>query len=148
MKKYTYFIIVFLILAGIVFSYNKYNQYATQKVNLVRVLDGDTVVVSNFLHQEIHVRLVGLDCCETTVINRAYKQAYEKKISIDEVIERGKESTDILNRFLAENKGQLVLKAQGLDKYNRTLGIIYAGKTNINDYMVEKGKCSIFLYNE
>ena len=74
--------------------------------------------MSNFLHQEIHVRLVGLDCCETTVINRAYKQAYEKKISIDEVIERGKESTDILNRFLAENKGQLVLKAQGLDKYN------------------------------
>ena len=42
MKKYTYFIIVFLILAGIVFGYNKYNQYATQKVNLVRVLDGDT----------------------------------------------------------------------------------------------------------
>ncbi len=149
MKKSIYIAIIMGILICVitVFGYNKYNQYATQKVDLVRVVDGDTVVVSNFLHQDLYIRLVGIDCLETSAIHRAYKQAYENKISIDEVLKRGQESTNILNKFLEQNKEQLVLEAQGLDKYNRILGIIYAGKTNINDYMVEKGKCSVFLYD-
>lgn len=149
MKKSICFPIIagVLICAATVFGYNKYNQYATQKVNLVRVIDGDTVVVSNFLHQDLYIRLVGIDCYETSAIHRAYKQAYENKISIDEVLKRGQESTNILNKFLEQNKEQLVLEAQGLDKYNRILGIIYAGKTNINEYMVQYGRCAEFVYN-
>lgn len=50
MKKSIYIAIIMGILICVitVFGYNKYNQYATQKVDLVRVVDGDTVVVSNF----------------------------------------------------------------------------------------------------
>lgn len=149
MKKSIYLSIatVLLICAATVFGYNKYNQYATQKVELVRVIDGDTVVVSNFLHQDLHIRLIGIDCYETSAIQRAYKQAYENKISIDEVLKRGQESTNILNEFLEQNNEQLVLDAKGTDKYNRILGIIYAGKTNINEYMVKYGLCAKFVYN-
>ena len=129
-------------------GYNKYNQYSRQKVELVRVIDGDTVIVSNFLHQKLHIRLLGIDCMETSAIHRAYKQAYENKLSIDEVIIRGQESTNILNNFFEQNKEPLILEAQGLDKYNRILGTIYAGKININEYMVQNGRCAAFIYNE
>lgn len=41
-----------------------YNQYTTNKLDLVRVVDRDTVLVSNFLHQDLYIHLVGIDCYE------------------------------------------------------------------------------------
>ena len=52
------------------------------------------------------VRLIGIDCYETGRIHRAYHQAYDNNLSIDEVIARGKQST--VNEDLQKNGGCMI----------------------------------------
>lgn len=145
-------ILIALLFAGLItigiLILNYYKHYHIQKIKVSRVLDGDTVEISNIINHKTKVRLLGIDCYETSAINRAYKQAYENKLTIDEVIYLGNESTEILRTFLDRNKAQIYLQPKGTEKYGRTLGIIYAGDTNINEYMVEYGKCMEFNYTE
>ena len=58
-------------------------------VRIVKILDGDTVRAK--INDNIFsIRLIGIDCYETTPNNRAYKQAYNNNLTIDEVIKNGK----------------------------------------------------------
>ena len=58
----------------------------------IRDRDGDTIDVK-IEKNTFPVRLIGIDCYETGRIHRAYRQAYDNNLSIDEVIARGKQST-------------------------------------------------------
>lgn len=86
--------------------------------------------------------MVGIDCYETCKIHRAYHQAYENNLSINDVILKGKESKEYLEKLYKTNTStNISLEFQGVDKYGRALGILYFGDTNINNKMLELGGC-------
>lgn len=116
-------------------------------VTLSRVYDGDTIEVINENNQKENIRLVGIDCYETSTNNRAYKQAYQNKITIEQVVAKGtKEKLALVEVFKKNPNKQLYVERQGKDSYNRTLGIIYLGKINVNKYMLKTGNALEYKY--
>ena len=116
-----------------------------ENIKITKVTDGDTVkgIING---KEMSIRLSGIDCYETSKRDRAYKQAYLNKMSIEDVVKRGKESKEILTNILNNNKN-ITVRFTDVDKrYNRNVGIIYAGDINVNEYMVQNGGCMMFEY--
>ena len=66
--------------------------YASIPVEVLKILDGDTIKVKLDSGNKFSIRLIGIDCYETNKINRAYKQAYVNDISIEEVVKRGEDA--------------------------------------------------------
>lgn len=134
---------LFIILAGLVCNCAFADELICVKV--IKVCDGDTVQVE--YNNEIHsIRFLGVDCYETRKINRAYKQAYLNKITIEEVVRRGKYSKQFLNEYLQQSP-VVKLEPGGKDIYNRDLGTLYSDNININKLMVDKGMCMPYEYN-
>lgn len=115
-------------------------------VKLFCVYDGDTIEVINENNQKEKVRLIGIDCYETSTNNRAYKQAYENKMSIEQVVAEGVKAKLALVELFKHSKKQLYLERFNKDMYNRTLGVLYLGKTNINRYMLKSGNALEYKY--
>jgi len=118
-------------------------------VYVSKIIDGDTIKIK-LPENEVSVRLVGIDCFESQKNNRAYKQAYENRISIDEVVKRGCNSTMELSRIISGGKkpNYVELHIVGLDAYDRILGIIYKDSVNINEQMINKGFCPKYVYKK
>lgn len=83
---------------------------------IIRVIDGDTYV---FQTQEgsFKVRMYGTDAPERD-------QPYSK------------ESADFLNQYLHK---EATLKARGVDRYGRTLGVLYIDEKDINQLSIKEG---------
>ena len=92
------------------------------------------------------MEISGIDCYETSKRDRAYKQAYLNKITIEEVVQKGKESKTILANLL-QNQSNVTVKFTDTDnRYNRNVGIIYINDINVNEYMIKNGGCMAFEY--
>ena len=118
--------------------------YAASKtpVRIVKILDGDTVRAK--INDNIFsIRLIGIDCYETTPNNRAYKQAYNNNLTIDEVIKNGKFSKKYLINLYKKSNVQ-TFEFMGLDYYKRPLGVLYFDNVNINQKMLNHGGCLKF----
>ena len=118
--------------------------YAVSKtpVKIVKILDGDTIRAK--INDNIFsIRLIGIDCYETTPNNRAYKQAYNNNLTIDEVIKNGKFSKKYLIN-LYKNSNVQTFEFMGLDYYKRPLGVLYFDDVNINQKMLNHGGCLKF----
>ncbi len=50
--------------------------FASIPVEVLTIYDGDTIKVKLFSGNIFAIRLIGIDCYETSKIHRAYKQAY------------------------------------------------------------------------
>lgn len=118
--------------------------YAASKtpVRIVKILDGDTIRAK--INDNIFsIRLIGIDCYETTPNNRAYKQAYNNNLTIDEVIKNGKFSKKFLINLYKKSNVQ-TFEFMGLDYYKRPLGVLYFDNVNINQKMLNHGGCLKF----
>lgn len=113
-------------------------------IEIVKIYDGDTVE-ARIDKNKFKVRLNGIDCYETSNIHRAYRQAYEHKISIEEVIKRGNDSKLFLQK-LNTNNPKAYLEFQGVDIYGRVLGVVYFNNINVNQELLKKGGCMIYNY--
>lgn len=86
---------------------------------------------------------------ETSKIHRAYRQAYDNKISIDNVVKQGNLATNELEKIIKANNNLVYFKTMGIDRYGRLLAILFdRNMTNINDKMVETGYCPVYMFNE
>lgn len=118
--------------------------YAVSKtpVKIVKILDGDTVRAK--INDNIFsIRLIGIDCYETTPNNRAYRQAYNNNLTIGEVIKNGKFSKKYLINLYKKSNVQ-TFEFMGLDYYKRPLGVLYFDDVNINQKMLNHGGCLKF----
>ena len=118
--------------------------YAASKtpVRIVKILDGDTVRAK--INDNIFsIRLIGIDCYETTPNNRAYRQAYNNNLTIGEVIKNGKFSKKFLINLYKKSNVQ-TFEFMGLDYYKRPLGVLYFDDVNINQKMLNHGGCLKF----
>ncbi|MDR2003296.1 MAG: thermonuclease family protein [Prevotella sp.] len=92
------------------------NTTITGKV--VKVSDGDTIIILDSTNTQHKIRLYGIDCPEK-------KQDY------------GVKATEFTGRLCA---GKVVrVEVKGRDRYGRTLGIVYAGEININEALLRNG---------
>ena len=163
MKKQLYsVIIIFLILFCCNFSYTLANpcidkfkssddinsKCNVQLAQVKRVVDGDTIHIYTG-YQVIKVRLYGIDCMETSKIYRAYRQAYENKTSIEDIIKQGNFATSELEKIIKENNNHVYFKTMGIDVSGRLLAILYdKNMTNINDKMLNTGYCPVYVFNK
>tara|TARA_Y100000356_G_scaffold47351_1_gene37506 strand:- start:168 stop:512 length:345 start_codon:yes stop_codon:yes gene_type:complete len=100
------------------------------KIELLRVVDGDTVDVRidlgfNVWHK-CRVRLVGINAPESRTRDKE-----EKK--------RGLAAKSWLIDKLESAEDELEMKSYGVGKYGRVLGEIYINEVNINELMVKEG---------
>ena len=103
------------------------------KVELLRVVDGDTVDVMVDLgfrsFTKRRIRLHGIDAPETRTRDLKEKQnGLRCKTRLEEILKR---------------EGDLTLNSLGVDKYGRSLGVLFQkdGRScaNVNDLLVREG---------
>lgn len=140
MKKFI--IIIFMLISPALSA--EHLQYA----KVTRVMDGDTVQLK-LKSNSPSIRLIGIDCYETSAINRAYKQAYANHIPLDEVIEKGLKAKQIMTQIMKQNNYTVYFECTGTDYYGRLLGVLYTkdGK-NINTMMQNSGFCPKYVFEE
>jgi micrococcal nuclease len=94
-----------------------------------RVTDGDTITVMDGRVQQT-IRLVGIDAPEISHKKRDPSQPY------------GQAATKYL-AGLVLNK-TVEIKEYGLDRYGRTLGVVFLGGKNVNLEMVKAGYAEVY----
>ena len=117
-------------------------------ITITKIYDGDTVGAR--IEGEVFlVRLKGIDCYETMRISRAYRQAYEENITIEEVVKRGERSKEYLSGLFNQvGKDRIYFQFQGVDRYSRALGVLYFGRVNVNKEMINGGGCLVYEYKQ
>ncbi len=107
---------------------------AGKRVKVIKVVDGDTIVVSD----NVTVRLIGIDTPET-VDPRRPVQCF------------GKEASNKLKSLLSEKEIVLQKDVSETDKYRRLLRYIFLPLPDgqilfVNDYMVREGFAKVLTY--
>ena len=112
--------------------------FAKTKVEILKVYDGDTVL-AKISDNTFRIRLIGIDCFEGAVSDRAKWQAKKYNMSLNDVVSYGNFAGDILKGKL--NKKDVYFAFRGIDKYNRALGILYVNDVNINEELLKTPYC-------
>lgn len=111
-------------------------------IEITKIYDGDTVEAKIDKNKPFKIRLIDIDCYETSKIHRAYKQAYCNHKSIDDVIAAGLDSKKYLQNLYDNNKSNgTYLEFKGIDIYGRALGILYFDTLNVNENLKNSGGC-------
>lgn len=118
-------------------SYFLYAATTKQICFVTKVIDGDTVHAT-CESKDVKIRLTSIDSFETKRNNRAYKQAYERQLSVEEVVRRGKLAKQVAEQELKGKKVTVVAPTKGptIDMYKRLLGELYIDGVNINTKML------------
>ena len=95
--------------------------------NVVKVQDGDTMNILTNKNEKIKIRLHGIDAPET---GQDFSQKSKKYLS-----------------DLVAGKNVTIVD-MGKDQYNRVLGVVYAGKLNVNEEMIRSGLAWQYKYND
>lgn len=143
MKKTVFYLVLFTIL--LVQSVSAHEFVAT----IIKINDGDTLtaLVNN---EKTKIRLLDVDCYETKKNKRAKFQQKYYGLSVDEVLEKGKQSRKILKKILKDHR-YIRVKWEERDSFGRILGKVYlddiksAGVIDVNQYMRESGGCNKYV---
>lgn len=129
MTKYIVFVVCLMILTWSILGWP---EVSGDTCVITRVVDGDTVK-ARCNGQDTTIRLTLIDSYESKRNSRSYRQAYEQHLTIEEVVNRGKQDTVIAKKEL-EGK-TVILKHNSnnsVDRYGRDLGELYLNGTSVN----------------
>ena len=112
-------------------------------ITLLKVVDGDTVKAIVDGEKE-SIRLVDIDCYETSKNPRAIWQSEYYHLSIGKVLQNGEYSKQKLKALL-NKRSDIKLEWNKRDKYKRILGRLYVDELNVNDYMLTEGGCEKYV---
>lgn len=105
---------------------------------VAKVIDGDTFhAYCNKVYTKI--RMVEIDSYESRLNNRAYKQAWQQKLTPEQIVGRGKKASSITKKELL-NKHVILTQPQKqkIDIYGRTLAKVYIDCVDINNkFLIE-----------
>ncbi|WP_101690765.1 thermonuclease family protein [Dysgonomonas massiliensis] len=93
-------------------------QSKTLKGKIVRVSDGDTIVLLDSTNTQHRIRLDGIDCPEKG-------QPF------------GRKATDFLKELTTGKT--IIVEWEKKDRYNRILGVVYADNINVNKELLKNG---------
>jgi micrococcal nuclease len=113
---------------------------------LVRVVDGDTIVVTALGGgPEQHVRLLGIDCLEARRTKRLDKQATDLAISSEQAYAIGKETTEFVQQRLQGKSLYLETEAGLTDRYGRLLAHVWADQEHsLNLELLQTGQAMVY----
>ena len=143
MKKTVFYLVLFTIL--LVQSVSAHEFVAT----IIKINDGDTLtaLVNN---ENTKIRLLDVDCYETGKnSNTKFQQKYYG-LSVDEVLEKGKQSRKILKKLLKDHR-YIRVEWEKRDSFGRILGKVYlddiksVGVIDVNQYMLKTGGCNKYV---
>ena len=143
MKKTVFYLVLFTIL--LVQSVSAHEFVAT----IIKINDGDTLtaLVNN---ETTKIRLLDVDCYETRKnSNTKFQQKYYR-LSVDEVLEKGKQSRKKLKNLLKDHR-YIRVEWEKRDSFGRILGKVYlddiksAGVIDVNQYMLKTGGCNKYI---
>jgi len=119
------------------------SDWKEESIILTKITDGDTIkaVVNG---EKESIRLLDIDCFETSKNPRAIWQSEYYHKSIGDILKQGFYSKQRLEDKL-KGKKELVLKWKQRDKYRRILGKIYLDDEDINEYMLKNGGCQQYV---
>ncbi len=112
-------------------------------ITLLKVTDGDTIKALVNGEKE-SIRLLDIDCYETSKNPRAIWQSEYYHLSVGKVMQKGEYSKQRLKDLLGKRK-DLKLEWSRRDRYKRILGRVYLDDRNINDYMLSSGGCEKYI---
>lgn len=112
-------------------------------IMLLKVTDGDTIKALVNGEKE-SIRLLDIDCYETSKNPRAIWQSEYYHLSVGQVMQKGEYSKQRLKDLLGKRK-DLKLEWSRRDRYRRILGKVYLDDRNINDYMLSSGGCEKYI---
>ena len=112
-------------------------------ITLLKVTDGDTIKALVNGEKE-SIRLLDIDCYETSKNPRAIWQSEYYHLSVGQVMQKGEYSKQRLKDLLGKRK-DLKLEWSRRDRYKRILGRVYLDDRNINDYMLTDGGCEKYV---
>lgn len=113
-------------------------------IKIIKITDGDTIE-AKIANNKFKVRLIGIDCFETSKIHRAYKQAYLNNLSVEDVVLKGKFSKDYLEKLYKDRQSNnIYLDFKGIDIYGRALGIVYFDDLDVNQNLKDFGGCMFY----
>ena len=92
---------------------------------VVKITDGDTIVVLIEGNQQVKIRLEGIDCPES---NQDFGNRAKQAVS-----------------DLCFGK-EVVIQKSGEDKYGRTLGYVFVGDVNVNKELLKQGLAWHYKY--
>lgn len=143
MKKTVFYLVLFTIL--LVQSVSAHEFVAT----IIKINDGDTLtaLVNN---ENTKIRLLDVDCYETGKnSNTKFQQKYYG-LSVDEVLEKGKQSRKILKKLLKDHR-YIRVEWDKRDSFGRILGKVYlddiksVSVIDVNQYMLKTGGCNKYV---
>ena len=143
MKKTVFYLVLFTIL--LVQSVSAHEFVAT----IIKINDGDTLtaLVNN---ENTKIRLLDVDCYETRKnSNTKFQQKYYG-LSVDKVLEKGKQSRKILKKLLKDHR-YIRVEWDKRDSFGRILGKVYlddiksVGVIDVNQYMLKTGGCNKYV---
>ncbi len=113
------------------------------EITVLKVYDGDSILARIEESGSVfRIRLIDIDCFEGKKSARSKHQAKKFNKNEDEIIDGGNLAGNYLKEIL-ENK-KVEFDFQGIDKYNRALGVLYADGENINQKMLKNPYCVAF----
>jgi len=96
------------------------------KFPVERVIDGDTIVVTNPKGASLKVRLIGVDAPESQPNDKAKRDSERTGQDLETIIRLGKEATEFNREFLKKGEEvRLEFDVQGRDKYGRLLAYVW-----------------------
>jgi micrococcal nuclease len=95
-------------------------------VELVRAIDGDTVVVRDGAGNEVTVRILGI-------------KAFEPQPERDEVARFGRSAMDAIQELAKNQSLRLMVHSTPQDTHGRTLATLYAGDADVGLELVKRG---------
>lgn len=139
MKKLFVLSVIIFGFAGVCIA----SDWKEESIILTKITDGDTIkaVVNG---EKESIRLLDIDCFETSKNPRAIWQSEYYHKSIGDILKQGFYSKQRLEDKL-KGKKELVLKWKQRDKYRRILGKIYLDDEYINEYMLKNGGCQQYV---
>ncbi|SMC47114.1 thermonuclease family protein [Polynucleobacter kasalickyi] len=96
----------------------KHQKHEIIVAKVIGISDGDTITLLNDDNSQLKIRLAGIDCPEK---NQAF----------------GNRAKRLLSEKVFGNVVRVEIR--GIDRYNRTLGIVRLGEEDINEYLIHEG---------
>jgi micrococcal nuclease len=100
-------------------------------VSLVRVIDGDTVLVAQSDQQPVLVRILGI-------------KAFDVSVAKDVVAPYGQATIDTLSRSLKDRPIRVLLHAAPKDKHGRYIAMLYVEDQDIGLRLVKEGLVLVY----
>lgn len=113
---------------------------ATQTGTVIKVEDGDTLLVYTKSHKE-HVRLIGIDTPESYENPKALRDAERNHKDLQDILQAGQKATEFVRTIVRrDDKIMLEFDVEERDKYGRLLAYVYLpSQKMLNEEIISSG---------